>query len=164
MTKEQCDKCTAKNGSTIPMKTTTTGSVGCFDCKTFGYYPSAEKAQCEKCMQYNDNIIFYPKDANGTATTGLCTKCDTKNADGTACVCPVGSFWIFGDGNHSFCRQCSERTSAYTSKIECDKCSTHYYNVAKGGNDRNGNCIMCPTGQVKDTSPEGDGRRCVAAS
>ncbi|MBQ9738573.1 MAG: type II secretion system protein [Alphaproteobacteria bacterium] len=164
MTKEECDKCTAKNESTIPMKTTTTGGVGCFDCKTFGYYPSAEKAQCEKCMKYDENIIFYPKDANGTATTGLCTKCNTKNTEGTACECPAGNFWIFSDGNHSFCRSCTDtaNNNVYASKIECDKCPNRYYNVAKGGNDRNGRCPICPTGQVKDTSAEGDGRRCVA--
>ncbi|MBR6675002.1 MAG: hypothetical protein IKL32_03675, partial [Alphaproteobacteria bacterium] len=168
MTKEQCDKCTAKNESTIPMKTTTTGGVGCFDCKTFGYYPSAEKAQCEKCMKYNENIIFYPKDANGTSNTGLCTVCTPshwntqKNADGTACECPTGYYWHFSDGNHSFCGKCTGDSNTYSSKVECDKCPNRYYDVAKGGNDRNGVCKLCPTGQVKDTSADGDGRRCVA--
>ena len=160
-TLDECNEC-SHNPNVVAMKTTTTGHVGCFNCKNFGYYPWAEKAQCEKCMAINDNIIFYPKDANGTSTTGLCTKCDTKNADGTACECPTGQFWVFADGNHSFCRKCSEINSTYTSKIECDKCPNHYYDVAKGGNDRNGECKLCPSGQVKDTSADGDGRRCVA--
>ena len=168
MTKAQCDKCTEKNAAVVSMKTSATGSVGCFNCNTFGYYPSAEKAQCEKCMEYNDNIIFYPKDANGTNTSGLCANCvkagGSLNADGTACVCPEGQVWTFSDGNHSACRSCSHNEVNVISKIECDKCPNRYYNVAKGGNDRNGRCPICPTGQVKDTSAEGDGRRCVDAS
>ncbi|MBO7258142.1 MAG: hypothetical protein J6V11_04290, partial [Alphaproteobacteria bacterium] len=89
MTKEDCDACSDKNPAVTKM-----GS-GCFNCKTFGYYPSAEKAQCEKCMAINENIIFYPKDAAGTSKTGLCTTCDiqanykpngSKNSEGTACV------------------------------------------------------------------------------
>ena len=43
----------------------------CTDCKTFRYHGTVEKIQCERCMKYNENIIFYPKDANGTNTTGL---------------------------------------------------------------------------------------------
>ena len=162
--KEHCESRCANNESTIWMGTNE-NEGWCGDCKNFGYYPSATKEQCEKCMKYNENIIFYPKDANGTNTTGLCTKCDTKNADGTACECPAGNLWIFSGGNHSFCRSCTDtaNNNVYASKIECDKCPNRYYNVAKGGNDRNGRCPICPTGQVKDTSAEGDGRRCVDA-
>ena len=127
----------------------------CLSCTNFGYLTGVTREACEQCMAVNDNIIFYPKDANGTSTTGLCTKCNTKNADGTACVCPAGNFWIFGDGNHSFCRQCSEISSTYTSKIECDKCPNRYY--ATSNNDINGECKLCPSNQVKST----DGRSCV---
>lgn len=162
MTLEECNRC-SHNNSVLPMETSSTGPVGCFNCEIFRYYPRAEKAQCEKCMQYNSNIIFYPKDAEGKSTTGLCARCDTKNTGGTACICSKGQFWSFSAGSHSFCLQCTETEDYYSSKTECDKCPQRYYNVAKGGNDRNGKCPLCPKGQVKDTSADGDGRRCVDA-
>ena len=138
----------------------------CGNCKSFAYHSFIPQKHCEKIKTCNDNVIFYPKDANGTATTGLCTVCSTKNADGTACECPTGQFWTFLDGSHSFCRACTNTDgggSRQSSKVECDKCPNRYYDVAKGGNDRNGACKLCPTGQVKDTSADGDGRRCIDA-
>ena len=128
-----------------------------------------KKHNVKNVWPYNDNIIIYPKDANGTSTTGLCTVCTPshwntqKNADGTACECPTRYYWHFSDGNHSFCEVCTHTGTNWTSKTECDKCPNRYYDVAKGGNDRNGACKLCPTGQVKDTSADGDGRRCVDA-
>ncbi|MBR6674975.1 MAG: hypothetical protein IKL32_03535, partial [Alphaproteobacteria bacterium] len=103
--------------------------------------------------------------------TGTCVRCHSgrpPNEDKTACTCPSGKFWNFLGGAHAQCRDCTEAKTAegenhLSSKIECDKCPNRYYNVAKGGNDRNGRCPVCPAGQVKDTSAEGDGRRCVDA-
>ena len=142
----------------------------CFSAKNFGYLDDVSKEECEKIMEYNDNtVIFYPKDANGTSNTGMCTNCanrgtdSRKNTTGTACECGTGQFWTFHDDNHSFCRECTYELEQKSSKTECDKCPNRYYNVAKGGNDRAGWCPLCPSGQVKDTSAEGDGRRCVDA-
>ncbi|MBO7257936.1 MAG: hypothetical protein J6V11_03245, partial [Alphaproteobacteria bacterium] len=141
----------------------------CGSCKNFNYFSGATREECEKCIEYNPDIIFYPTDAEGTGSKGLCTKCGNmgsgansrKNEDGTACECPDGNFWVMG--GHSFCRSCSIEYAWYSSKIECDKCPNRYYDVDKGGNDRNGPCPRCLEGQIKDTSTEGDGRRCVNA-
>ena len=136
----------------------------CLSCKNFAYLTGADKEPCEKCMEYNDDIIFYPTDANGTGTKGVCTVCKPshwntqKNADGTACECPTGYFWSFADGSHSFCISCTAtNTTQISSKIECDKCPNRYY--ATANNDRWGSCNLCPTGQVKSA----DGRSCVDA-
>ncbi|MBR6675532.1 MAG: hypothetical protein IKL32_06420, partial [Alphaproteobacteria bacterium] len=153
-------------------------SKRCIVTDAFMFHPYTKKEDCEKIMDYQNNVIFYPKDSNGTSTTGLCANCtnvgggikDTSmNADKTGCICPSGYFWNFADGAFSWCFECSRaldnggQNTFLTSKTECDKCPERYYNVAKGGNDRNGHCYLCPKGQVKDTSAEGDGRRCVDA-
>ena len=130
----------------------------CVSCSEFDYHPKASLDGCNKIKECRNDIIFYPKDANGTSTTGLCTKCDTKNADGTACECPTGQFWVFADGNHSFCRACiNGGDPILSSKVECDKCPNRYY--ATSNNDRNGECKLCPSNQVKSA----DGRSCVDA-
>lgn len=139
----------------------------CFIGKNFSYQAYSSKSDCDKMKEYAENVIFYPKDAAGKSTTGTCAHCwSGTNEDKTACTCPSGKFWNFLSGAHAQCRDCTEaktdiNTDHLASKIECDKCPNRYYNVAKGGNDRNGSCPVCPAGQVKDTSPEGDGRRCV---
>ena len=75
----------------------------CFECNEFTYFSGMlKKTECEKVMACNDNVIFYPKDAKGTSTTGLCTGCSHElmngkgqlNTDKTACVCEdEGYFW-----------------------------------------------------------------------
>ena len=143
----------------------------CFIGKNFTYQRYSSKEDCDKMKEYAENVVFYPMDAAGKNTTALCARCysGTINEDETACTCPSGKFWTFLNGAHAQCRDCTEAKTAeggnhLSSKIECDKCPNRYYNVAKGGNDRNGSCPVCPEGQVKDTSAEGDGRRCVDAS
>ncbi|MBO7257961.1 MAG: hypothetical protein J6V11_03370, partial [Alphaproteobacteria bacterium] len=144
----------------------------CFIGKNFDLQPNSSKSDCDKMKEYAENVIFYPKDAAGKNTWGLCVRCHSgrpPNEDSTACTCPSGKFWTFLNGYHGYCIDCTEaktdmNADHLSSKIECDKCPNRYYNVAKGGNDRNGSCPVCPEGQVKDTSPEGDGRRCVDAS
>lgn len=133
----------------------------CLSCTKFSYLTGVDKESCEKCMAINDNIIFYPKDANGTATTGLCADCvkagGSLNADGTACVCPGGQVWTFGNNNHSYCRQCGAWDGTRMMKTECDKCKDYYYVPANTGNNRDGTCKACSTGQTKST----DGYSCV---
>ncbi|MBR5130090.1 MAG: hypothetical protein IKV03_02565 [Alphaproteobacteria bacterium] len=127
------------------------------------------------CTQDENELSYIFEITSDNLEYSICSVCTGKHCFDDDLNCPEGEY-CYNDtcskcahgytklNDDSCYKCCSERTSAYTSKIECDKCSTHYYNVAKGGNDRNGNCIMCPTGQVKDTSAEGDGRRCVDAS
>ena len=144
----------------------------CFQCKDFSYFANMSKTECEKVMKCNENVIFYPKDSQGKDTIGLCTSCSHKwtavkgyaNLNKTACTCNDGYFWMFFDSAHSYCQPCTFEGGNWAPKVECDKCPNRYYNVVKGGNDRNGRCPLCPDGQVKDTSPEGDGRRCIEAS
>ena len=113
--------------------------------------------------QFNDNIIFYPRDKNGTDNVGMCSRCNNlsgdtnsrKNDDGTGCLCSEGRFWGLIDlwGECSLCTA----NNTYSSKAECDRCPQRYYAGAQGGNDRYGACKLCPEGKVKSA----DGRSCV---
>ncbi|MBR4927279.1 MAG: hypothetical protein IKY98_03020 [Alphaproteobacteria bacterium] len=135
----------------------------CFSCSGFDYLFNFSQDKCNVCPQ----TIWYPFTENGSKN--LCIQCSnritnaTTNKEKTECMCPNGQFWNFATGNQSYCSDCSINLEYYSNKTECDKCPQRYYDIAKGGNDRYGLCKLCPTGQVKDTSAEGDGRKCVNA-
>ncbi|MBR3913547.1 MAG: hypothetical protein IKJ28_04875 [Alphaproteobacteria bacterium] len=161
--KEHCESRCASNKSTVWLGTDE-NSGWCGDCSlNMGGYPNATREQCEKCKSFNDNIIFYPRDKNGTDNVGMCSRCNNlsgdtnsrKNDDGTGCICSEGRFWGLIDlwGECSLCTA----ENKYSSKTECDKCPQRYYAGAQGGNDRYGACKLCPEGKVKSA----DGRSCV---
>ena len=126
----------------------------CFTCSGFDYVWGFTKEECNTCP----DTIWYPK--TNDSQTGLCINCANNitnastNEDKTACICSGKKFWNFNTGSLSACSDCSVSATYYSSKTECDKCSERYFT---GSNERNGECKLCPEGQVKSD----DGKSCI---
>ena len=157
VSKEYCQKCIDKDENVMFF------NKYCVNCKNrMRVLNWVSQADCLACGEINGNGQF----AWFSHFYNLCVNCATlgatANDDHTACVCPDNKVWIW-NWNYTDCYTCkSPIEKQYTSKTECDKCQNRYY--ATSNNDKNGKCYLCPDGQVKDTSPEGDGRRCIEAT